>query len=129
MKPGSKHSAEARAKMSRKSAAKWQDPEYRARMLPKLRALKPTGAGRPRGSKNPPEAIEKTRQANIKRWQDPEYRARMLAHLRTVGPKGLEAARKVAPPRVRPPRGTPAFTKYELIREVLGAEVARSQTW
>lgn len=128
MKRGAKHSAEARAKMSLAQAACWQNPEFRARKLLQLMALKPTGGGRPRGTKNSPEAIEKTRQATIKRWQDPEYRARMLPHLRAVSPKGLKAARKVVP-RFRPPRGTPEFNKYLLIREVLGPDVARALTW
>jgi hypothetical protein len=127
MKKGTKHSAEARAKMSRSNAARWQEPDFRARMLPHVRALNPKGAGRPKGSKNSPEAIEKTRQATIQRWQDPEYRARMLPHLMAVGPKGLAAARKA---RVkRPPRGTPEFRWYEKVRETLGPEAARSIQW
>ncbi len=130
MKRGTKHSAEARAKMSRKSAAKWRDPEYRSRMLPHLQAVGGCG-GRRAGQKRTPEEKEKIRLGMIKRWQDPEYRGRHLPILLAAAKQGSAAysARYKGKSKVRPPFGTPAYRQYEKIAAILGVDVARSMQW
>jgi|SRR5690554_133806 len=65
--------------MSEVNRARHSDPEYRARVYPKLRGQKRTEKTRmllkelATGRKQSPEAIEKTRQAVIKRHADPEF--------------------------------------------------------
>jgi len=142
-----KRSPEVREKLRQIAIKRWQDPEYRAAHLPRLKEM--TAAyirkcaerrqnpeahklsrpvGRPPGTKQPPEAVEKTRQATIRRWQDPEYRARHLPHFMAVRAGDAVAAAN-ARRRVRPPKGTPEYHQYEKIRAILGIEAARSIQW
>lgn len=120
-------SAEARERISRANAARWQDPDYRAHHLERLtKARKKSGrkGGRQRGTTHSPEACEKIRQTMKKRWQEPEFRARHLPHLLRMQAKAVEV-RKAMNQGV-PPEGTPERRQYNKLRNILGREAARA---
>lgn len=124
-------SPEAREKISRANADRWQDPEYRAVHLARLKAeRKKSGnfGGRKRGSKQTPETKEKIRRSMIKLWQDPDFRARHLPHLLEIQSSGGRAC-WADRPRVRPAKGTPERRQYDKVAEILGPDVARSLQW
>lgn len=47
---GSKHGPEALAKISQANRERWKDPEYRARHLPRLNAIRPPRVRPPLGT-------------------------------------------------------------------------------
>lgn len=126
---GAGHDPEVIEKIRQSNVRRWQDPEFRARHLPRLAAMQAERrkngncGGRKRGSKQSPETIEKIRQSMIKRWQDPEFRARHLPRLSAMQKKA--ASLRFKPP----PEGTPARKGYIKVRAILGIEVARGLQW
>jgi hypothetical protein len=117
-------SEEARERISRANAARWQDPAYRAHHTARLaEARKKAGkfGGFKRGHKHSPEVVEKIRLTSQQRWKDPEYRARHLPHLKAAAEKSL-AVRT----RRLPPKGTPEYRWYEKVRAALGTAAARA---
>ena len=120
-------SAEARERISRANAERWQDPEYRAAHLARLaEARKKSGnfGGRQRGTTHSPEAREKIRQTMKRRWQEPEFRARHLPQLLRAQAKAAETIRSRR--GTLPPEGTPERREYNKVRSILGVEAARA---
>jgi hypothetical protein len=81
----SNNSSSSRAKISKTLKEKWQDPEFRERMIKSMKQ------NRKKASPASVSQRQKISDAMKKKWQNAEYRAKTL--------KGMEAYREAQPPK------------------------------
>jgi hypothetical protein len=87
---GGKHTNDALAKMSSASRERWQDPEYRSRVIGSMKKTyaDPDSKEHRRATalrvQNRPDVKEKQREAQRRSWEDPEIRARRVSGLVTA---------------------------------------------
>jgi Protein of unknown function (DUF559) len=91
------HTPESDAKRREAMIARWQDPEYRAKVLKASREAQGTDESRARKAEAArqmatPEVRDKRRRAMQRKWDDPEYRAKREALEATPEMKQARAA-------------------------------------
>ena len=102
---------DAREKISATLKAKWEDPEFRERMMEKIRSRRASPKDRD------PEYRRKISEAMIAKWKDDEYRNKTTASIR----KRASDAAKVRPPKQpkqKRSHGINAESKVRLVQVV-----------